>query len=1006
MTVLSSTTTGVILSGTITNPIDVPIGISISNSGTSVGGSGILGLSSAWTVQNSGAIADNSGSGINLQAGGSVSNSAGAVISGAANGAFITGASGTVDNSGSIVALGSGTLGAGVNLGQGGTVTNNETAAIQGAFFGIFGQGGSAMVSNAGTVVGTSNAGVEILAGGSVLNLAGGTISSAGSGVFVAGASGTINNSGAIVGSIGSGVALNVGGGVTNNIGASITGAANGLLITGAPATISNSGSIIATGTGTLGAGINLTQGGTITNNASGTLSGALFGVFAQTKAVIVVNDGTISDLASSGASDAAVELLAGGSLANLASGRIGGLTTGVFVNGGPAMVSNAGLITATAIDASFGVELLSGGTISNLVGGIISSNRTGIFALNTPAVIVNSGTIAGNGRYGVYLSAGGTLSNSGTIIGKNGTAINFAAGSSRLILNPTSVLQGTAVAAGASNVLELSGTASGTVGGLGTTYSGFQTVTIDANSLWHLNAANTVVDLVSDGTAILDSGAALTVSGALSTGLGSTGLVDLSGSSVLSLLGVVGSGATVQYLNKTSGTLRLGSSTAVTSFGTGGNGMISGMNVGVSLAPTDILDVTTIAKSSIVSAGLNVAHTQIQLFDLNHTLIASFNLDAPVAAATFVDWATDGGTGSNIFLSSVVCFAAGTNIGTSRGDVAVEHLTQGDMVMTLSSDGQGQRRVEWIGRRRIDLAAHARPETVAPIRIGRGAFAEEMPYVDLLVSPDHAIFVDGKLICARQLINGTTIQQEMSWASVEYFHVELDTHAILLANGLPAESYLDTGNRGFFANSGAPVVLHPNLTDVPNRETGSCAPFVWDEANVRPVWGRLAERAATLGRPARELETTTDPKLDIVANGRTLQPLWGENGLYIFVLPNDTTEVRLVSRAGSPTDARPWLEDRRCLGVCVERIVLRSPSEVQEVPVDHPGLSQGWWAVEREGMALHRWTDGYAALPLPVFQGPTSLEIRTNTGGMVYPVMEIGGDCWRPTQAKMAAKS
>ena len=116
------------------------------------------------------------------------------------------------------------------------------------------------------------------------------------------------------------------------------------------------------------------------------------------------------------------------------------------------------------------------------------------------------------------------------------------------------------------------------------------------------------------------------------------------------------------------------------------------------------------------------------------------------------------------------------------------------------------------------------------------------------------------------------------------------------------------------------------------------------------------------------------------------MRPLYGENGLYIFALPKGATEVRLVSRAGSPTDARPWLDDRRCLGVYVERIVLRGASELREVPVDHPGLSQGWWAVERDGMALRRWTNGDAVLPLPAFSGPTMLEIRLG-GAMTYVV-------------------
>jgi hypothetical protein len=70
---------------------------------------------------------------------------------------------------------------------------------------------------------------------------------------------------------------------------------------------------------------------------------------------------------------------------------------------------------------------------------------------------------------------------------------------------------------------------------------------------------------------------------------------------------------------------------------------------------------------------------------------------------------------------------------------------------------------------------------------------------------------------------------------------------------------------------------------------------------------------------------------------------------------------------------------------VNVERIVLRGPSDVREIPVDHPGLSQGWQAVERDGTALRRWTSGEAVLKLPALGGPTMLEIRAGNGGMVY---------------------
>jgi hypothetical protein len=313
--------------------------------------------------------------------------------------------------------------------------------------------------------------------------------------------------------------------------------------------------------------------------------------------------------------------------------------------------------------------------------------------------------------------------------------------------------------------------------------------------------------------------------------------------------------------------------------------------------------------------------------------------------------------------------------------------MRAGRRIVTLVAGVKTVKTVKWLGHRRIDLRAHPRAETVAPVRIIRGAIADNVPHQDLVVSPDHAIFIDGKLICARQLINGATIRQEMDWTAVDYYHVELDNHAILLAEGLPAESYLDTGNAGFFSNAGKPVVLHPDLTDeidYPSREAGSCAPFVWDEASVRPVWRLLAERAATIGRPVPAYATTSESGLRLLAKGRAINPIYSDKALVIFALPRGVTEVRLASRAQSPTIACPWLEDRRRLGVCVARIVLRGADDFREVPVDHPDLAEGWWAVEHEGSSLRRWTNGKAVLPLSSMNGDVMLEVHLG-GEMTY---------------------
>ena len=119
---------------------------------------------------------------------------------------------------------------------------------------------------------------------------------------------------------------------------------------------------------------------------------------------------------------------------------------------------------------------------------------------------------------------------------------------------------------------------------------------------------------------------------------------------------------------------------------------------------------------------------------------------------------------------------------------------------------------------------------------------------------------------------------------------------------------------------------------------------------------------------------------------GATVRPIYGDDKLVIFTLPRDAKEVRLVSRAQSPTEARPWLSDQRRLGVRVARLVLRSADEVREVPMDHPDLVDGWWAVEHDGQAITRWTDGEAVLPLPQMRGIAMLEVHL-AGAMTYAV-------------------
>ena len=402
-------------------------------------------------------------------------------------------------------------------------------------------------------------------------------------------------------------------------------------------------------------------------------------------------------------------------------------------------------------------------------------------------------------------------------------------------------------------------------------------------------------------------------------------------------------------------------------------NQVITGATVG------DAFIFTSGAPPDFSGDTFDYADTTLTVKSGGSTVLTMTSLTA--ASGVTLTSADFAGVGSAI---EIICFAAGTQIRTPDGEKLVESLVQGDIVLTLADGQLSPQPVKWIGRRRLDLSRHPRPETAAPVRILRGAFAENVPHTDVLLSPDHAIFVDSKLICARQLINGTTIRLEKDLPSVEYFHIELDAHGILLAADLPAESYLNTGNQGFFANSDEPLVLHPDLTDesdYPTREAGSCVPFVWDEANVRPVWQRLVDRAAAIGQPVPQPATTTEANLRVRGRKGVRnhgKPIYADSNLILFVLSRGENQFRLISRAQSPTEARPWLEDRRKLGVRVKRIVLRGANELHEIPLDHPSLTKGWWAVERDGQMMSRWTNGDAVLPLPErVSGDVILEIH-----------------------------
>jgi hypothetical protein len=142
-------------------------------------------------------------------------------------------------------------------------------------------------------------------------------------------------------------------------------------------------------------------------------------------------------------------------------------------------------------------------------------------------------------------------------------------------------------------------------------------------------------------------------------------------------------------------------------------------------------------------------------------------------------------------------CMLLGTRILTSRGAEPIENLSIGDCVMTSHGEAMP---IKWIGYRRFTQgpAAHW-PDSVHPVRVARSALADDVPHTDLYLSPMHALFIDGSLIPVKYLVNGTSIAYAIpeGTADIEYFHIELETHDVILAEGAPVETLLVTAEYG-----------------------------------------------------------------------------------------------------------------------------------------------------------------------------------------------------------------
>jgi autotransporter passenger strand-loop-strand repeat protein/T5SS/PEP-CTERM-associated repeat protein len=762
-------------------------------------------------------------------------------------------------------------IAAAVTVGAEGSITLGSPAALlstSGALI-VGAQGSGASLTDFGSVnvTGAANVGVgPIAAATGIVTVSLGTLSYAGGLVVGGGASGSSGTLVAYAGSLlsGSGATNSTLGQSAGSDGVvSVIGAiwnANGPLVVGASGvgalTISEGTpqGLLGTDQGVVNAGTNsITIGAAL--GATGSVRVELGGTLEAGALLVGVGGSGSLDVSFEGQ----VNLVGTG---NVNVGAAPGGSGAVEIDGGAEFDAN-GYFSVGAANASGALLVESGGTLTtggtSALGDIDASGSGTAAAAVSGAWIVDGPILVGNTGAGTLVVQGGGLVDAADLYGgvqSSGDGDIVVTGTASALTLTGQLIVGDASSA----VLSISSAA--TVAAA----SGYLGLGTGGAGVINLAGAGSALDITNSlsiggsGTGTLTMGANTTLAIASRLGIGSRGVLQQSGGVLdavnLTNAGSVtgGGGAEVSVgstlLNDGVWAATLGDDTLDVG-APGGGGLAGGTIDGTgSLVIGDGGDL-------IVSAGTVFASQSVAFTNSGTTgvltigtlagfaaVIDSFNTQAEILVAgtsivgdafvantltlfggggfelgtlAFGADAVSGGylTTSDGGIVEVQCFVAGTRIRTDRGEVAVEAIGVGDKVCVLLGDGpagDGVAPVIWVGRREVDCARHPAPGRVWPVRVAAGAFGPGQPHSALFLSPDHAVYIQDVLIPVRYLVNGSTIVQ-VPRQRVVYHHLELAEHDVLLAQGLPAESFLDMRDGSKYPDRPGPVRLYPDAS-------------------------------------------------------------------------------------------------------------------------------------------------------------------------------------------------
>lgn len=859
---------------------------------------------------------------------------------------------------------------------SGGTVVNT-----------IFGSGGRQEV-NAGTVSNTtlSNNASQVVFGGSVIDT-----------TFIGGLQtvigGTVSNTSIISGTqdLRGGTVLNttLTSGDQYAVGAFISytsiGSGQQYVSTGTViSTIINSGTQYVSGGVVSNTNINYgTQsivGGTVYNTTisngsqeiqgGGAISGTTY-LYQNASQVIMSGANLNNVVISAGAvNDAGIQIVSSGATLN-------NVTLGSQIS--QTVLSGANINSVTLQNAA--VQNVSGGTVNNIsintasqyvYGGAVSNvnmvngyqvvsggNVTGTNISNGTQAILGGTVVNTSLNNGVQVVSAGSVTNtsitSGTqyVTGGSVNSTYFTGG----VQNVSSgIVYNTSLTNNASQFVFSGAIASNTVisGGYQSIYSGAvaSDTTVTDGSVYVGNGANLGNVTINNG-GYLDVSVKTNIQGAVTLNQGGSAQLTTSNGGAINLVGNYNGGLTIIGDPSIIGNDQ---NTSVTTQIQGFSGVDAGHSDSISLQ---------------YDALQNNKLSNVTFPDNNHITITmdnGFSLTLNIVGIKQTGYSIQSSSDGASGLVLTVCFLSGTQIKTKLGVKNIEELQTGDFVTTYdwAQKKYIEREVTWVGKKycRVNKSL---PDDMAgyPVRIVKDAIAKNIPYKDLLVTAEHCLFFEDKFIPARMLVNGSTIYYDYAITSYEYYHLETQDHAVIIADGVCTESYLDTGNRHAFNHN--QKIIETSFQSAKDWTIDAAAPLVVARDVVEPLYNKLNKRAQRLKADykGRHVQLVEDSDLHLVTDqGQVIRNKRVSGDWVTFMVPSTAEFVWINSNRSRPCDVvGPFVDNRHFLGVLVGEIMVFADNKNEFLNIlREEEMLEGWHAKQKQA---GRWTKGRALLPI-----------------------------------------